>query len=221
MIVAIDGPAGSGKSTTAKAVADKLGMMFLDTGAMYRAVALSILRENVDLRNIESVKTLLNGTKIELSRNNSGLKVTLNGEDITDKIRTQEINAIVSEVSEVPAVREFLVPQQRIFAEGRDIVAEGRDLGTVVFPDAEVKVFLVASEDERARRRMKELRQKGAVVDVEGVLDSIKKRDRIDSTREHSPLKKAEDAIEIDTTKLRFEEQVEKIVDIVKQKTVV
>ncbi|MCP4632230.1 MAG: (d)CMP kinase [candidate division Zixibacteria bacterium] len=218
MIIAIDGPAGSGKSSTATTVAKILDFKYLDTGAMYRAVALSFLNNHVDISNPDEIINRLRTIDIKISDSNSGLKIILNGKDETDAIRSHEVTDMVSEVSEIGEVREFLVPLQREYAEGKNIIAEGRDIGTVVFPNAELKIFLKASESERVKRRLKEYEEKGIESDYEQVYTIIQKRDTIDSTRKHSPLVKADDAIEVDTTKLVFDEQVKIIIDLYEQR---
>ncbi len=217
LIVAVDGPAGSGKSTTARQLAQKLGYLYLDTGAMYRAFTLKVLREKIDPDDLEMLEKLAAETEIKLVPNASGIRVYLDGEDVSDLIRTPEIDRIISQVSRVKAVRERMVTLQRKIGMSGGIVAEGRDIGTVVFPNADVKIFLVASPRERARRRLKELQARGVTISLEEVLADIQRRDKLDSTREVSPLKKAADAIEVDTTNLSIEEQVEKIYGIIRK----
>ena len=217
LIIAVDGPAGSGKSTTARQLAQKLGYLYLDTGAMYRAFTLKILRKKIDHESPGALAKLAAQTEIKLIPNASGSRVYLDGEDVTDLIRTPEIDRIISDVSRVKAVRERMVTLQRKIGEHGGIVAEGRDIGTVVFPNADVKIFLVASPQERARRRLKELQAKGVSISLKEVLADIQRRDHIDSTREISPLMKATDAIEVDTTNLTIEEQVEKIYRIIQK----
>jgi len=195
MLIAIDGPAGAGKSTVARAVARALGFGFLDTGAMYRAAALAALRGD-------------DPTRVEVTL---GDRILLDGEDVTEAIRTPEVTEMASKVSADPAVRRALVEQQRRIIAGGDYVAEGRDIGTVVAPAAEVKVFLTASPEERARRRAAEL---GA--DVGTILTEQRLRDLRDQTREHSPLRPAPDAVELDTTSLTLDEVVQRIVELVR-----
>jgi cytidylate kinase len=215
--VVIDGPAGSGKSTTAIALAKMLGFIYLDTGAMYRAVTLKFLDSKIhDLSQIDMVQQTLANTGIGLLPSENGLKVMLDDVDVTEAIRAKEVNNFVSEVSAVPEVREFMQAQQRQFARDHDVVAEGRDLGTYVFPRADVKIFLVADLEIRAQRRMKQ-NQAGAK-EFGAYRDNLAKRDQIDSGRRHSPLKKAADAIEIDTTNLTFEQQVQQILEICQSK---
>ena len=215
--VVLDGPAGSGKSTTAIALAAKLGFIYLDTGAMYRALTVKFLQLEVKAFEDEKlIKDILDSTVLKLIPNNNGLTVMLDNVDVTRQIRSSEVESFVSEVSAVPVVREYMHRQQRSFALDFDIVAEGRDLGTYVFPDADIKIFLVADLDVRSRRRL--LQKDAPDEKLEKFRKNLIKRDRIDSGRKHSPLKKADDAIEIDTTNLTFEEQVEKIYNICRKK---
>lgn len=211
-VIAIDGPAGSGKSTTARLVAQGLGFTYLDTGAMYRAFSLKALRNKIDLRNESEILSLVNDTQIELKVNNGRLKIILDGEDVTHKIRTQKIATVVSIVALHKTVRNWMVQQQRKMGEQGKIVAEGRDIGTVVFPDARLKIFLVASLKERAKRRQKNFCDEGESIDLKTVIKELEQRDHIDSTRAIGPLKKADDAIELDTTNLTIEEQVDFVI---------
>jgi CMP/dCMP kinase len=208
--VVIDGPAGSGKSTTAISLAKKLGFVYLDTGAMYRALTLKLLRLQVsDFSDISRIKNILDDTHLDLLPESGGLKVILDTADVTQEIRSNEVDSFVSEVSAVPVIREYMQAQQRRFALNHDIVAEGRDLGTYVFPDADIKIFLVADLDVRVRRRM--IQKHAEATDYNVYRDNLAKRDTIDSSRGHSPLKQAEDAIVVDTTHLSFEQQVQEI----------
>lgn len=211
MIIAIDGPSGSGKSSTAKAVAKALAFTYLDTGAMYRAVALGILLLQIDpLDEIEVAKAV---KAMDVSF--KGKDVFLNGYDVTDIIRKDATSKAVTPVSANPAVRELLVEKQREIAANNDIVMEGRDIGTVVFPNADYKFFLVANENIRAMRRLKESKED---LSFEEIKADLLRRDKKDSSREHSPLKKADDAIEIDTSDLTFDEQVDKILSYMQTK---
>ena len=214
MVIAIDGPAGSGKSTTAKYVAEKLGFIHINTGAMYRGIALKCIQGKIDLNSSSEIDKILNQTKFEFGRE-SGSVLFMDGVDISSEITSTQVTESVSRVSAVPQIREKLVQYQRKMAEGLDVVLEGRDIGTVVFPDAEFKFFLIADIEERARRRKKEMETMGEIVSLTELTAELEERDRKDSTREHSPLKKAEDAVEIDTTGLSITEQVNRIVEIV------
>lgn len=208
MVVAIDGSAASGKSTTAKMVADHFHYLYIDTGAMYRALTLKALRERIGLNDTEALARLAEKTQIELRNCNGELKVLLDGEDVTQEIRSLEVTRHVSAVSEVPQVREIMVRKQRELGQDGGVVLEGRDIGTVVFPEAEVKIFMEANVTERAERRHRELKERGVEVPLEELKQEIRRRDHWDSTREYGPLRKAEDAIILDTTALSIDEQV-------------
>lgn len=210
-VIAIDGPAGSGKSTTARLVAEKLGFTYLDTGAMYRALTLKALRKRLDLNKEAEVLLLLDKTNIELHVDKGGLRITLDDEDVTRKIRTQKVTRHVATIAAYPGVRKWMVQLQREMGKKVKVVAEGRDIGTVVFPDARLKIFLVASLEQRAKRRQKDFSVKKKV-DLKKIAEDIEKRDRIDSNRTASPLIKADDAIELDTTELTIEQQVDFVV---------
>ncbi|HDN60142.1 MAG TPA: (d)CMP kinase [Candidatus Marinimicrobia bacterium] len=216
--IAIDGPAGAGKSTTAREVAKRLGFLYVDTGAMYRAVALEVKRKGLNLADRAEIINVARNSKIEFEWNSGSLRVFLNGEDVTDDLRDNEIGQLASAVSVIPEVRDILVDQQREYGERFDVVMEGRDIGTNVFPDADVKIYMDASVEERARRRLGDLRRKGEDIPFEDVVREIEARDKRDSTREYAPLRRADDAIYVDTTGLSFEEQVEKIIEIIKRK---
>jgi len=220
IIIAIDGPAASGKSTTAKRVADRLGYLHIDTGAMYRAMALKVLRSNISPTDTASIARLTDSTTVRLvqSEHSDGkLRVELDGQEVSDEIRLPEVTNIVSAVSLVPEVRALMVKEQRAMGINGGIVLEGRDIGTVVFPNAELKIFMKADSRERARRRLKELEAKGISVPLETLEREILERDSIDSQRELSPLRKADDAIELDTTHLTIDQQVDFIVEKAKQ----
>jgi len=214
MVIAIDGPAGSGKSTTAKHAAEKLGFIHINTGAMYRGIALKCIQGKIDLNSSSEIGKILNQTKFEFDRE-GGSVLIMDRVDISLEINSGLVTESVSRVSAVPQIREKLVQYQREMAEGLDVVLEGRDIGTVVFPDAEFKFFLIADIHERARRRKKEMETMGEIVSLMELTAELEERDRKDSTREHSPLIKAEDAVEIDTTGLNIAEQVNRIVEIV------
>jgi len=218
MIIAIDGPAASGKSTTAKMVAKKLKMTYLDTGAMYRAVTLALLRSNTDLDDYESVCQVVDELELDIYDQGSKTVVKLDGEDVSQAIRSMPVTENVSAVSAVKYVREAMVKIQRNIGKKTNCVVEGRDIGTVVFPNAEFKIFMVADIKMRAERRLKELHEMGEDWSLQEVLADLKMRDEKDSTRAHSPLKKAEEAIEIDTSMLSIDHQVEKIINIVIEK---
>lgn len=213
-IVTVDGPAGSGKSTIAKIIAKKYGFTYLDTGAMYRMIALYALENSIDLQDSKAIETMLKNTKLDIVGN----QFFLNGKDVSDEIRTPRISAIVSPVSAIKEVRVKLVDLQREISKGKSVILDGRDIGTVVFPSGDVKIYLVASPEERAKRRLKEYEEKGVEADYESVLASIKERDFIDSTRKESPLKKAEDAHEIDSSTMSIDEVVEVISKYIDEK---
>ena len=215
MIIAIDGPAGSGKSTTAKLLADRLGFIYLDTGAMYRAITLFFLNNNIDIKNIVHVQKSLK--KIDLViKNKKTFEVYLNGINVTKIIRESKIDEMVSNVSKILDVREKMVLLQRTFSNNKNIVVEGRDIGSNVFPDADFKFFLIADVMERAKRRFNDNQYKKSIT-ISELVEKIKKRDEIDSNRSISPLIKVDDAIEVDTTSLTIEQQVTKIYDIIKR----
>ncbi|MCW8824321.1 MAG: (d)CMP kinase [Ignavibacteriaceae bacterium] len=217
LIIAIDGPAGSGKSTSAKLIAKKLGYLYIDTGAMYRAITYLTL-ENEALKDESRILELARKSKIELKYNNENLVVMLNDQDVSKEIRSSDVNTHVSDVSKISAVRKLLVEKQREIGEkGSGVVMEGRDIGTVVFPNADVKIFLTASIDTRADRRAKEYFQNGSEVIVKDIKNNLSNRDKIDSSRKDSPLTKAPDAVAIDTTDITIAEQVTLIIKEVKK----
>jgi|YNPMSStandDraft_1061717.scaffolds.fasta_scaffold20639_2 cytidylate kinase len=215
IIITIDGPAGSGKSATAKEIAKRLNIAFLNTGAMYRALTYAVLTEKAESE--DEIIALAKKIEITFKHIDGEDRVYLNNQDVTKAIITSEVEKNVSRISSIPEVRKILVAMQQKFGENNSLVAEGRDTGTVVFPNADFKFFMKATEEERAKRRFKELQSKGYEPEFEDILKSIKERDKIDSEREISPLKKADDAIEIDTTFLSFEDQVEKILNLINE----
>jgi cytidylate kinase len=215
MIITIDGPAGAGKSSAARLLASRLGFDFLDTGAMYRAVTLAGLRAGIDLRDQEALARLLDGLRLELPPG----RVVLNGEDVTEAIRTPEVTQHSGPVADSPVVRRQLGELQRSLARGRNIVCEGRDQGTVVFPDAECKFFLTADPRERARRRQRELAACGQAVDFEELLRAQEQRDRRDAARELAPMVPAPDALQLDSTALTLEQVVERMEEEVRRCT--
>ncbi len=217
ILIAIDGPAGSGKSTTARLVAQKLGYVYVDTGAMYRAITLKSLASELDVSNEEQVVSLAKHSDIELVNDSGKLRVILDGNDVTDQIRSEPVTKNVSLVSSYAGVRSEMVAKQRELGAKRGCVFDGRDIGTVVFPDAELKFFMTADVMERARRRQAELSESGTELPIVQVVREMKERDLKDSTRETSPLKRADDAIDIDTTHLTIDEQVAKIVNYVEE----
>ena len=215
--VAIDGPAGAGKSTIAKAVSKELGYIYVDTGALYRTIALAAIRAGV-IDNDEGVVDLLDGISVELKHIDGVQVVTLDGEDVSALIRTPEISMGASRVSAIPKVREFLLDLQRDIAAKNNVIMDGRDIATVVLPNADVKIFLTASAECRARRRYKELIEKGEDVTYQDVLDDVNERDYNDSHRDIAPLKPSESSIIADTSDLELEQSIRKIVDIIKEK---
>jgi cytidylate kinase len=209
--IAIDGPAGAGKSSVAKVLARRLGCIYLDTGAMYRAVTWLALQKQVAFDDMDGIKDLLQTIELEFKDVDGMQHLYCNGTDVTEAIRTPEISANVSAVSMIPQVREAMTAQQQKIAAGSDVLMDGRDIGTTVLPNARYKFFLTASLEERARRRALELEQKGIAVDMEQLIADIALRDKKDSEREVSPLKQAEDAVLIDTSSLTFDEVVENL----------
>ena len=218
MIIAIDGPAASGKSTAAIGVAKRLGITYLDTGAMYRAVTFGLIEHNIEFENSNIIENFLERIDIKFSESSSGILLKLNGRDITREIRSEIVTKNASEVSALKSVRKSMVLIQRKMAEVGDCILEGRDIGTVVFPNADFKFFLIADEKSRAERRLKDLKAIGEQSSVEKVMSDLMNRDHKDSTRMHSPLKKSEDAIIIDTSDLGINEVIDKIVNIVNHK---
>ena len=217
-VVAIDGPAGSGKGTITKLVAEKTGLVNIDTGAMYRCVALKSLKSNINYEETERVEKLLENIKIEIKREGENQIIFLDGEDVSTQIRTPEIDACVAKFAALACVRNKVTPMQREMGQKQDIIMEGRDIGTTVFPNADVKIYLDASVEERAKRRYKQNLEKGIQTSYEEVLDSIIKRHKLETEREISPLVQAEDAIYLDSSNLTIEEVVAKVIEIIKEK---
>ena len=217
--VAIDGPAGAGKSTLARAAAKRLSYIYVDTGALYRSIALNAVRNNVEISNSGEIEKMLEKTKIELKFINDEQRVFLNGEDVSDKIRTSEISMAASSISALPAVRSFLLELQRELARKNNVIMDGRDIGTVVLPNAQVKIFLTASPECRAKRRYDEYIANGKQENYEEILESIKQRDYNDSHRAIAPLKAADDAVLVDTSDDTPQQSVERIVKIIEEKT--
>ena len=217
MQVAIDGPASSGKSTISKLIAKENHFVYLDTGAMYRVVTLAVLRNNISLDDYEAIEKLVQTIEIGFSMQDGKQSVFMNGEDVTDEIRSVEVTRNVSAVSALKEVRTRLVHLQQEIAENHSIIMDGRDIGTVVLPQAEIKIFLVASVEERARRRFIENQEKGIEMSYEELVEDIRRRDHIDSTRKESPLRKAEDAIEVDTTKMTIEDVVKVVTALIQK----
>lgn len=219
-VVAIDGGAGSGKSTTAKAVAERLHFFYLDTGAMYRAITLKYLQYKGDTENIAMsiIEKIIEKTTIDLRQEDHHIHVYLDESEVTLEIRKPPVNNLVSPISALAEVRVWMIDKQREVAEDKDVVCEGRDIGTVVFPEAQVKIFMQADLKERARRRAKELAAKNIEVAFDEVLANLSFRDNFDSSRVHSPLKKAQDAIVIDTTNLTIEQEIEVVEKIVRER---
>ena len=217
--VAIDGPSGAGKSTIARSVAAELGILYVDTGAIYRTVGYCAYSKGVDPQDRDAVVALLPEIKIEMGYGEDGLqRMALNGEDVTDQIRLPQISMYASHVSAIPEVRAFLMEMQRATAREKSVIMDGRDIGTVVLPNADVKIFLTASAEDRAQRRYDELVQRGTPKDYAELLEEIKLRDYNDSNRAAAPLKAAEDAVLLDTTGNTFEQSRQQIMDIIKER---
>lgn len=217
LAVAVDGPAGAGKSSLARAAAHSLGCLYIDTGALYRAVALYTLRQSADPCSAAAVEPLLAGIALTLRHNGGTQQVFLGDEDVSEEIRRPEVSAAASKVAAHPCVRTFLLGLQRQLASEQDVIMDGRDIGTVVLPDAQVKIFLTASPEERARRRMLELQEKGTSVSFEQVLAEIHNRDYQDTYRAAAPLRQADDAILLDTSALTFEEALAQLLHLIRQ----
>ena len=217
--VAIDGPSGAGKSTLARAAAKALGILYVDTGAIYRTVGLYVQQKGVEPANQPAVETLLREIHIEMRYGEDGLQhMLLCGADVTDAIRAPEISMLASRVSAIPSVRAFLLEMQRDMARRQSVIMDGRDIGTVVLPEAEVKIYLTASAQERARRRYLELQQRGTPQDFDQLLREIEERDRNDRSRSASPLRPAEDAVVLDTTAYTFQQSLELLLQTVRER---
>ena len=218
--VAVDGPSGAGKSTIAKRIAAELGIVYVDTGAMYRSVGLYIFRKGVDPKDTEAVTALLPEISVDMRYGDDGLQhMILNGEDVTTDIRLPQISMYASAVSAIPAVRAFLLEMQRSLARRNSVIMDGRDISTVVLPDAEVKIFLTAAAETRAKRRELELMERGTPEPFEKILKELQERDYNDSHRAEAPLRQAEDAVLIDTTELNFEESKDALLKVIREKT--
>ena len=213
LVIAIDGPAGAGKSTISKLIAKNLGINYIDTGAMYRAITYKCIKEDIDVNDTQRVVDLCSRTDVDFVDN----YIYLDGQRLNEEIRSLQVSSRVSDVAKIPQVREFLLEKQREIGKRSDVILDGRDVGTHIFPDAKYKFFLNASAQERGRRRYQELIDKGQSVVLEEIIEDIKKRDYIDSTREVAPLVKADDAIEVDTTSMTIDQVVTYISDMVRR----
>jgi len=217
-IIAIDGPAGAGKSSIAKAAAKALGFAFLDTGAMYRAATWLVRETGVPLTDPEAVVAAVAAMDLDLEETPAGQRVLVNGQDVTEAIRTPEVTRMISTIDHIPALRRQLVAMQRAFGESRPTVAEGRDIGTVVFPRARCKIYMDAAPEERARRRALEMREKGQAVDEAALVEEIRKRDADNMNRTESPLRCAEDAVRLDTTGKPFDAVLEEVIALARER---
>lgn len=216
--IAIDGPAGAGKSSIAKEAARRLGFIYVDTGALYRTIALNAIRNNVSLNDPAAIAQTLTNAKISLVFADGTQRVMLNGEDVSEQIRTPDVSAGASKVSAVPAVRQYLFDLQKNLAAENDCLMDGRDIGTVVLPNAQLKVFLTASPEERARRRWNQLKEAGTEADYDEILKDVNQRDYQDTHREIAPLKQADDAVLLDTTHMNFEEVVAELLRLTEER---
>lgn len=220
-IIAIDGPSAAGKSCLSKEISDRLNIVYIDTGAMYRAVALYFIENNINVDDKIEVERALENINIKFERIDSKLRVLLNGEDISEKIRTEQIGMVASKVSAIPSVRYDMVARQRKLANDDNVILDGRDIGSVVFPNADLKIYLTASEEERANRRLIDLKEKKIDTTYEEVLEDIKNRDYNDINKPISPLVKTEDAVLIDTTSMTREEVIDKVISLLKERNVI
>ena len=216
--VAIDGPAGAGKSTIARAAAAQLGFVYVDTGALYRTIGLAVCRRGIDGTDVPGILTTLPEIQVGLTYQDGAQHVLLDGEDVSDAIRTPQISTYASQVSSVPEVRAYLLDLQRDLARRQSVIMDGRDIGTVILPNAKVKIFLTASPEKRAARRCAELREKGQDVTVEGILADMGRRDALDASRAVAPLKQAEDAVLVDTSDLTLEQSIEAVLTVIRDK---
>lgn len=216
--VAIDGPAGAGKSTIARAAAAQLGFVYVDTGALYRTIGLAVCRRGIDGTDVPGILATLPEIQVGLTYQDGAQHVLLDGEDVSDAIRTPQISTYASQVSSVPEVRAYLLDLQRDLARRQSVIMDGRDIGTVILPDAKVKIFLTASPEKRAARRCAELREKGQDVTVEGILADMERRDALDASRAVAPLKQAEDAVLVDTSNLTLEQSIEAVLTVIRDK---
>lgn len=217
MIIAIDGPAGAGKTTVSRKLAEKLGYTYIDTGALYRGFALKALRENVDIFDDEKLRRMCDEIDLKFITEGGELKLYLDGADVSKEIREPHMSMKASDISARPIVRKALLDVQRVMGKSGRVVLEGRDIGTVVFPNADIKFYLDATTEERASRRHRDFVSAGKDVDIEKLVEEIRQRDKNDSTREHAPLKKADDAIHIDSTEYNIDEVVDKMVENIKK----
>lgn len=215
---AIDGPSGAGKSTIARAAAERLGLLYVDTGAMYRAIGLAVLRRGISEEDTAGIVQTLSGLTVTLRHGEDGQRVLLNGEDVSDAIRTDTVAQYASKCSAVPEVRAFLLETQRGLAREHSVVMDGRDIGTVILPDAKAKIFLTASVESRAERRYRELLDRDQRVTLEGVRADIERRDLQDRTRPIAPLRQAEDAVLVDTSDLTLEQSIEAVLQILRKR---
>ena len=213
--VAIDGPAGAGKSTIARAAAAQLGFVYVDTGALYRTIGLAVCRRGIDGTDVPGILATLPEIQVGLTYQDGAQHVLLDGEDVSDAIRTPQISTYASQVSSVPEVRAYLLDLQRDLARRQSVIMDGRDIGTVILPDAKVKIFLTASPEKRAARRCAELREKGQDVTVEDILADMERRDALDASRATAPLKQAEDAVLVDTSDLTLEQSIEAVLTVI------
>jgi cytidylate kinase len=218
LIIAIDGPSGAGKSTLSKALARQTGYVNIDTGAMYRSVALLACRQQIDVTDEQALLELCSGLTIEFVREAGEEQINVNGEDVSSQIRTPEVSLLTAKVAASPVVRDAMVRLQRQMGKGGGVVLEGRDIGTVVFPQADVKFFLSARAEERGRRRYEELCARGVEVDLQQTIAEVEERDAADIAREHAPLKKAEDAVDIDSTSISVDEVLDRMLQIVAER---